>query len=119
MLVIPDRIASQAVNTHDLCLFTIQASCSPYVRLLWHRLLGRPVSECGRLCRGDGHQARATAAGRCECWLFVAADRSAPHSTSEMPPQDCTLEDGRATASDPCSEVAQDDWRHHAAGERA
>src|SRR5215475_1183298 len=25
---------------------------------LWHWLRERPVSECGRLCRGDGHPAR-------------------------------------------------------------
>ncbi len=34
--------------------------------LLWHRLLTRPASECGGLCRGDGNQGRgnrATAAG--------------------------------------------------------
>src|SRR5881296_4092783 len=36
------------------------------VPALWHRAPGRPVSENGRLCRGDGNQGRgnrATAAG--------------------------------------------------------
>ncbi len=51
--------------------------------------------------------------------LFVAAERSSPHPASEAPPQDCALEDDRATASDPCSEVAQNDRRQHAAGETA
>ena len=51
--------------------------------------------------------------------LFVAAERSFPHSASEAPPQDCALEDDRATAADPCSEVAQNDRRQHAGGETA
>lgn len=51
--------------------------------------------------------------------LFVDAERSFHHSASEAPPQDCALEDDRATASDLCSEAAQNDRRHHAAGETA
>jgi beta-phosphoglucomutase-like phosphatase (HAD superfamily) len=31
---------------------------------LWHRLLGRPASESGRLCHGDGATTRVPAAGR-------------------------------------------------------
>jgi len=38
--------------------------------MLWQRLLGRPASESGRLCRGDRAQGRG-AGGR---WCCLSSD---------------------------------------------
>ena len=62
-------------------------------RILWHRLLGRPASESGRLCHGDvGHEG-ATAAGGCYCCLrsqgrySTAGRRELRHLSALGPPR--------------------------------
>jgi len=64
---------------------------------LWHQLLGRPVSESGRLCRSDGSRGRGdrAAGGGSSCTLARQRAICYRVSTGELPPTSHSQSQGR------------------------